>query len=292
MSFLSKCRRGPGAFTLIELLVVIAIIAVLIGLLVPAVQKVREAANRTQCANNLRQLALAVHDYASARNNKIPGMWYPDPYSGYGSGNPTPMGTLHFFLLPYVEQDNVYNQASGNAANMAATVIPLFVCPSDYSLESNLQRYGYASTSYAGNLKVFDPRGGKTISTAFPDGTSNTVLFAERYKVCAPSWGGYTGPAWAMHPSYVGHGWDTPAFGWHDYGMSYDPSYSNGTTAFQAAPALAACDWTVTQGAHPDTMQVALGDGSVRGVSPSISLTTWVYACDPNDGNPLGPDWE
>jgi prepilin-type N-terminal cleavage/methylation domain-containing protein len=286
-----KHRLARIGFTLIELLVVIAIIAVLIGLLVPAVQKVRDAAARTQCTNNLHQLGLAVHNYASARNSKIPQMWFPDPYSGYGTSNPYLTGTLHFFLLPYLEQDNVYNLAQGNAANMASTVVPVFVCPADFSLDSNIQRYGFASTSYAGNLLVFDPRGSKTIVTAFPDGTSNTVIFAERYKVCAPSWGGYTGPAWAMHPSYVGHGWDTPAFGWHDYGIGYDPSFSNGSMPFQVAPALAACDWTVTQGAHTGTMQVGLGDGSVRGVTASVSVTTWVNACNPNDGNPLGPDW-
>jgi hypothetical protein len=94
-----------------------------------------------------------------------------------------------------------------------------------------------------------------------------------------------------MHPSVVGHGWDTPAFGWRDYGIAYDPSYAAGSSAFQAAPSLAGCDVRVTQGAHPGSMQIALGDGSVRGVSASMSVTTWVYACTPNDGHPLGPDW-
>jgi prepilin-type N-terminal cleavage/methylation domain-containing protein len=292
MLLLPKNRLSKSGFTLIELLVVIAIIAVLIGLLVPAVQKVREAAARTQCTNNLHQLALAVHSYASTTSSsRIPNMWFPDPYSGFGSSNTFATGTLHFFLLPYLEQDNVYNLAQGNAQNMASTIIPVFLCPSDYTLETNIQRYGFASTSYAGNIKVFNPQANKTLVTAFPDGSSNTVIFAERFKVCAPSWGGYTGPAWAMHPSYVGHGWDTPAFGWHDYGIGYDPSYSNGTTPFQVAPPQAACDWTITQGAHTSTMQVALGDGSVRGVTSSISVATWVSACDPADGIPLGSDW-
>jgi prepilin-type N-terminal cleavage/methylation domain-containing protein len=295
MPFLTRTRVGKYAFTLIELLVVIAIIAVLIGLLVPAVQKVREAAARTQCSNNLRQLGLSVHDYASAYNGKIPGAWFPDSGGGtfgtnFGTGGPT--GTMFFALLPFVEQDNVYNLAGGNAANVASTIIPILICPSDPSLNSNIQRYGYASTSYSGNLLVFDPRGPGTIVTSMPDGTSNTVIFAERYKVCAPSWGGYTGPAWAMHPAYVGHGWDTPVFGWHEIGGGYDPSFNGGVSyPFQIAPNPAACDWRVTQGAHTGAMQVGLGDGSVRGVSTGVSQLTWSYACTPNDGNPLGADW-
>jgi prepilin-type N-terminal cleavage/methylation domain-containing protein len=291
MLLLSKRRPRKPGFTLIELLVVIAIIAVLIGMLVPAVQKVRESASRVQCINNLHQLGLAVHNYASARNNKLPNMWYPDPYSGYGTGSPYSWGTLHFALLPFVEQGNVYNQANGNAANVGSTIIPVFLCPSDDSNTGNIQRYGYASTNYAGNLRVFNPQGCPSISTAFQHGTSNTVMFAERYQVCAPTWGGYTGPAWAMHPSFVGHGWDTPTFGWHEYGIGYDPSFSNGSQGFQTAPSQGSCDWRITQGAHPSTMQVALGDGSVRSVASSISVTTWISACNPNDTNPLGPDW-
>src|SRR6202048_1399206 len=87
------------AFTLIELLVVIAIIAILIGLLLPAVQKVREAAARTQCANNIKQLNLAVHNYASANDSNLPPITATRPVTG----------SFNFVLFPYLEQDNLYN---------------------------------------------------------------------------------------------------------------------------------------------------------------------------------------
>ena len=278
-----RAWRSKHAFTLIELLVVIAIIAILIGLLLPAVQKVREAAARTQCSNNLSQLGKAVHNYASNYNN-VPPMW-----SNRG-GN---YGSLHYFLLPFIEQDNVYRLAANNSANQAGVIIKPYLCPSDSTSTTN-QWNGWGGTNYAGNVWVFNPSGPGTIITSMPDGTSNTVMFAERYQLCQPSSGGHTDPVWAAQAWNTPNGyWAVAAFGYTTSNIAggYYPDYSYGGTAFQTAPQPSACNWYVTQSAHTGGMNVGLGDGSVRSVSSGVSVNTWVLACIPNDGGVLGSDW-
>jgi len=300
-------RRFRG-FTLIELLVVIAIIAILIGLLLPAVQKVREAAARMTCSNNLKQLGVAVHNYASTTDRLPPG-WSSTAGAQYGS--------LHFWLLPYIEQDNVYKAAGNNSWNQNNTLIKTYVCPSDPTVWTSYQNGG---TSYAWNVWVFsggvgwggDQKPG-SITSSMPDGTSQTVLFGERYRLCQPSSGGHTDPVWAAHPwSSPNSVWAVGGFGWTSWsnntgigGMpngggnlnGYYPDYwthgqgPGGSLPFQTSPSAANCNWYALQGAHSGTMVVGLGDGSVRGVNTQVSVTTWVYACVPNDGNPLGSDW-
>src|SRR5712692_1103910 len=131
-----RCRRS--AFTLIELLVVIAIIAVLIGLLLPAVQKVRQAAARAQCENNLKQLGVAVHNYVISQrffpSNGAPGVWT----GAYGAGQPNWSWLAR--LLPYIEQDNLYKACGIPTANLnanpaaVATAVQTFLCPSDIAI--------------------------------------------------------------------------------------------------------------------------------------------------------------
>src|SRR5262245_26326592 len=151
MNFLRMARtRG---FTLIELLVVIAIIAILIALLVPAVQKVREAAARTQCTNNVKQMSLALHNFHDT-NKRLPpllGRGQPSlqPAPAAGQPNNPPWGNVHFYILPFIEQDNFYkstydpNVDGNNSSNGYRpwinrwTPMKIYICPSDPSIPND-----------------------------------------------------------------------------------------------------------------------------------------------------------
>lgn len=117
---MTRSKTLHHAFTLIELLVVIAIIAILIGLLLPAVQKVREAAARMTCSNNHKQIALALHNYADANQGKLPPVNYINRL-----GNTPVIGSAHFAILPYLEQDNVFRQYTTSPRVRTASLVPV-----------------------------------------------------------------------------------------------------------------------------------------------------------------------
>lgn len=162
----NKRTRG---FTLVELLVVIAIIGILIGMLLPAVQQVREAARRTSCANNIRQLALAAMNYEGALGKFPPGLeqeYLPSSVAGSNSGYQG--HSVFYYLLPYIEQNNLYdtmdrripkaNRAATPDGGLAASVVQTFKCPSDqlpdtpipYPSSGTPSEY-YGGTSYRAN---------------------------------------------------------------------------------------------------------------------------------------------
>src|SRR5437870_905798 len=159
MLVLRRLLRGR-AFTLIELLVVIAIIAILIALLVPAVQKVREAATRMQCSNNVKQISLAAHNYQDTFK-KLPTLWY------HLGGSPSTFTNLFYQILPFIEQKPVYDQAvqaNGNRWGFfsRSNIIATYICPADQTEGTNMDTLNnntglWASGSYAGNVMVFDP---------------------------------------------------------------------------------------------------------------------------------------
>jgi prepilin-type N-terminal cleavage/methylation domain-containing protein len=268
---------GRRAFTLIELLVVIAIIAVLIALLVPAVQKVREAAARTQTMNNLKQCSLAVHGVGDVYK-KLPPAWGT---LGGGTGSTTRSALVH--ILPYIEQQPLYT-----AATFSTATVPPFQAPQDYSVTDYTGK-----TSIVANIRVFSDAGAGTalgtgVSTSaatvcnlalhrIQDGTSNTIMFATRFAVCSgANTNFYDSP----------NGTTSPFFGAGTHSISADATTGTDRT-FQTAPTTANCvnnNSIYGQSYSASGMSVGLADGTVRNINSSITPSNFQRGICPNDG--------
>lgn len=300
MHRLAPPRRG---FTLIELLVVIAIIGILIGMLLPAVQKVRAAAARIQTLNNQKQIVLAAHNYHDA-NRHMP---YVSRFQY--SGSPTIAIAHNFFveILPYMELQNVYEAGKTPSPGggfffewdyspINQTVVKPYQNPSDphsppggivsdyISAWDPPEPYGV--TGFSANLSAlgtYDSSAGNVTAKKFvlpagyPDGASNTVILAERYGMIIVEGADEEGELTVKAPS--GNRW----------GSAWNANFDL-TAQIQVLPLPENAIWNFVHAPRQAGICVGMADGSARLISASIAPVTWQHYLDPSDGTPLGND--
>jgi prepilin-type N-terminal cleavage/methylation domain-containing protein len=319
-----KTARNRGAFTLIELLVVIAVIAVLVGMLLPAVQKVREAAARIQSTNNLKQIGLAIMNYHDTIGHFPPAWvdwdadWNPQYYNNCGS--------THYYILPYIEQTALANISDGygdfyfwNVYHDPGYGVKTYVNPSDPTcppggIYNDMTPdpwnppavYGpYGVTGYAANfvsLGYFINDGTVTGFSEYrimhirdvTDGLSNTIFMAEKTTVCTnpnysdPNSGNYfNGGTTPVDVNYYNI-WAYGRTPWPEWNPVFAYQVTGPASKFQVAPITsglnATCDPRFAAAPRSAGILTGMGDGSVRLLAADISPNTWWALCTPDQG--------
>jgi prepilin-type N-terminal cleavage/methylation domain-containing protein len=240
-----SCRRS--GFTLIELLVVLGFLLFLGAVLAPAVQKIRQAAARTQAQNNLHQIGIAVDNYHATWGNFPPTVNRDE--------------SVFYRLLPFIEQGPLTERGPVWEAGTMGEVIPLYLDPRDDTAPGNKYDNWLATTNFAANWLVF--KTGKMRFADITDGTQSTIMFSERYQICngQPN-------AWAYDRLYY---W-APMFAYYS------------TAKFQMKPTPSECDPALAQALDFSGVLTCFADGSTRTIEDGVGHRTWHALLTP-DGN-------
>jgi prepilin-type N-terminal cleavage/methylation domain-containing protein/prepilin-type processing-associated H-X9-DG protein len=295
-----KPRRGAS---LVEILVVMAIIGLLLALLLPAIAKVRGTMLRLQSSNNLKQIMTAMHQFAAENGDR-----FPSRHEKLGDY----LGSLFFAILPYIDEQLTAAILTRNASYGTMHRVKAFIDPADWSV-SNLPEGGFCS--YAENGQVFKVR--PKLPGSFNDGMGNTIAFGQHLgTIRKPSkyvdfdWAEdttrtihYPYPPEGRFPSYVIRNASfaefEPLYGPYDPAIDdVYPITKNGVTTgsipglfFQYRPTLEDADPRICQGYHSGGMLVAMADGSVRMMAPTIQSNIYWSLVTPNGGESVSDDW-
>lgn len=299
-------RRWKG-FTLIELLVVIAIIAILIGLLLPAVQKVREAAARAQSQNNLKQMVLALHNYAGDHQDQVP--------RAHNQQIGQHRGSLFYHILPYIEQVNVYRQAPfypngrdpngnnrcggrpcfwghapGSGPNQVSGHNPKTFKADGDPTWANSTSWGRCSYGWVagntGGLRGNLDRDRTLATMTNQDGGSNSILIVEKLATMHNRHSNGRTESW---PNLWNDSWRYRA---NNYRRNPPFAVAEGTSASNRVVSVGGENPRyIATAFSPGGLQVGMGDGSVRSVAPGVSSNTFFLAMTWADGAVLGSDW-
>lgn len=310
------------AVTRLEVVVLLTIVGTAGTLILAATQRYREAQDRVHTMGRLKQIASAMHSFQDVYS-RLPPAWGIMPVEGT-QPDLRPRATLHVWMLPFLEEDNLYIRLSQppprgdnddnkrrvwNLSSTREVVVP-YVSPLDYTncggvVTLNDKVYGVQN--YAANIRVFGPTSGSgaqpgvepgsdsfdgfaSLKTSFPHGSSNIIVLATRYAQCGSGGSTWSQIGTATLSPFGGNG----AF----FGSNISPKLgihgdnnSGDDTVFQVAPTTSTCNPVYAQSFNNQVIYVGLADGSVRTISPKISITTWSRAIIPDHDYTLGSDW-
>ena len=300
--------KSRQAFTLVELLVVIAIIAMLVTLLLPAVQAAREAARRTQCINNLKQMGLALANVESSVGYMPQAAgFFPRGTSELTSVAPASLGSVQYFLLPFIEEQALFDQMWGSTQNTmwlsgGPNANPNLYCPEIYRCPTErtttdgiarVNQHAWPAGNYVANVQALNhigkqhPDGGSWSTQPrenthpqykhIADGTSKTVVFTERYTQCPlpQSWANGRTAVFGTYPTQY-----DSVFAWN---VGTGPLLN----AIQDSPNAEDCNPFTVQSQHTGILNVALMDGSIRSLGTDIGIDPWTFFILPNDAGQI-----
>jgi type II secretory pathway pseudopilin PulG len=308
------------ALTLTEVLIVVGLVALVVGLLLPFLRRMRDSAVCTRCDNNLKQIVLAVHSYADTHGGKLPPLSSAPTHRGRASPQ-----SLFFTILPFLGYERMHNEGMEFAATPGLTwtgqvgsgpiwsdgFVEAYVCPADPTNSlTQPTALGWAGCSYGANYQVFGANNWDALPlSGIVDGTSNTLFIVERFAQFPGPAGQFTDPdgtvchantlwAWPANSGTSPPTASTTAvpqnaalFAYHNRsqaGQGYgEVVYSRPQIGITPAQA----DYRLVQSAHRKTIEVGLGDGSARRVSSDVGQRMWQWAINPDDGIPISSDW-